>query len=77
MSNGACVGWRRMYGLLATAAVADMPVGAPPPFASALEQAPDRTRTSGAWPGSAMTASAARSRSRLQSQPTKEDLTPI
>ena len=27
-----------MYlGLLATAAVADMPVGAPPPFASALE----------------------------------------
>ncbi len=30
-------------GLLATAAVADMPVGAPPPFAPALEQAPDGT----------------------------------
>ena len=48
-----------MYlGQLATAAVADMPVGAPSPCASALEQAPDRTRTSGAWPGSALTASA-------------------
>jgi len=54
-------------GLLATAAVADMPVGAPPPFASALEQAPDRTRTSAARPGSAVTASAARSFSRLLS----------
>jgi hypothetical protein len=32
-------------GLPATAAVADMPVGTPSPFASALEQAPDRTRT--------------------------------
>src|SRR5438270_12797109 len=42
-------------GLPATAAVADMPVGAPPPFASALEQAPDGTRTSGARPGSAVT----------------------
>src|SRR5216683_2992713 len=29
-----------------TAAVADMSVGTSPPFASALEQAPDRTRTS-------------------------------
>jgi hypothetical protein len=31
--------------LLATAAVDDMPVGAPSPFTSALEQAPGRTRT--------------------------------
>ncbi len=41
--------WRRLVGvylgLPATAAVADMPVGTPSPFASALEQAPDRTRT--------------------------------
>ena len=51
-------------GLPTTAAVADMPVGAPPPFASALEQAPGRTRTSGARPGSAVTASAARSFAR-------------
>jgi hypothetical protein len=34
-------------GLPTTAAVADMPVGVPPPFASALEQAPDCTRTRG------------------------------
>src|SRR5438270_12924678 len=49
---------RVCMGLPATAAVADMPVGAPPPFVSALEQAPDGTRTSGARPGSAMMASA-------------------
>jgi len=51
-------------GLPTTAAVADMPVGAPPPFASALEQAPDRTRTSGAtaW---LEPASSSRSRSVL------------
>lgn len=39
-------------GLPATAAVADMPVGAPPPFASALEPSSGRTRTSEARPGS-------------------------
>src|SRR5947209_10912212 len=46
---------RVCMGLPATAAVADMPVGAPPPFASALEQAADGTRTSGARSGSAVT----------------------
>ena len=42
-------------GLPATAAVAGMPVGAPLPFASALEQAPDRMRRSEARHGSAVT----------------------
>lgn len=51
-AGGVCIG------LLATAAVADMPVGAPSPFASALEQAPDRTRATGARSGSARMASA-------------------
>jgi hypothetical protein len=46
-------------GLPATAAVADMPVGAPPPLASALEQAPDGMRSSEARPGSAVLASVA------------------
>jgi len=48
--------WRRLVGvylsLPATAAVADMPVGAPPPFASALEPSSGRTRTNGARSGS-------------------------
>jgi hypothetical protein len=68
-----------MYmGLLATAVVADMPVGAPPPFASALEPGSRlRTRTSEARPGSAMTTSAVEEPlASLYHNPQKEGLTP-
>ena len=69
-----------MYlGLLATAAVADMPVGAPLPFASALEQAPDGMRTSEARPGSAVRRlpSTSRSRRRFDNPQKEVDLTPV
>jgi hypothetical protein len=70
--NAFAVGWRRVYWLPATAAVADMPVGAPSPFASVLEQAPDDMRTSGAWPGSTMKTSAVvESRSSPSAPPTR------
>jgi hypothetical protein len=63
---------RVCIGLPATAVVADMLVGTPLRFASALEQAPDRKRTNGARPGSAMaTFAVEESRSFPSARPTR------